>query len=97
MTTAAARHPIPPMMHELGRYWEQPDRSEIEVDGTHALMSPAAFYALSDYSSSNPSGVYEGKMWVRWRIGVGPLLCWYEALPLIPGRFLIKTRRILVV
>lgn len=92
----AARHPIPPMTHELGRYWEQPDRSEIEVDGTHALMSPAAFYALSDYSRSNPSGVYEGKMWRRLADGVW-FLCWFENEPLSTDWLLVKTRRILVV
>lgn len=60
-------HPnvIPPITHPLGQHWEQPNPSEIEIDDTHALMSRATFDALPEYSCSNPSGVYEGKMWKR--------------------------------
>lgn len=54
---------IPPMLHEMGRHWRQPDRSRITIDATHALMSQADFEALADYTTSQPSGVYEGKMW----------------------------------
>jgi hypothetical protein len=57
---------IPVITHESGRYWEQPDRSSLLVDDTHALMDKAAFEKLHDYSTSFPSGVYDGKMWKRW-------------------------------
>jgi hypothetical protein len=60
-----SREPIPRMTHPLSTAWGQPDRSEIEVDGTHALMSRTAFCALKEYSASQPTGVYEGKMWRR--------------------------------
>jgi len=79
---------IPPMTDPLGRYWKQPSPSRIALDETHALMDSATFNALEEYSSSIPSGVYEGKMWKRHdgafdaafvRSGGRPvwLLCWF--------------------
>lgn len=56
---------IPRMIHPLSAHWHQPDRSKIVIDRTHALMSRRTFDALHEYSCSNPSGVYEGKMWKR--------------------------------
>lgn len=59
---------IPPIVHPSGRYWDQPDRSEIMIDATHAIMSKATFDKLLNYTLSSPSGIYEGKMWKsqRW-------------------------------
>src|ERR1043165_9759166 len=54
---------IPPITHPLGEHWRQPDRSRILIDETHAVMDQATFDDLSEYSTSFPSGVYEGKMW----------------------------------
>lgn len=56
---------IPPITDPLGKYWKQPPADAIVLDDTHALMEQAAFDALLDYSSSIPSGVYDGKMWKR--------------------------------
>lgn len=86
--TVAVRNVIPPMTHPLGSHWKQPRTSEILLDDTHALMSRRTFDDLSEYSASNPSGVYEGKMWKRedgafdrefLARGGKPewLLCWY--------------------
>lgn len=83
-----ASEPIPLMTHPLGQHWDQPDRSAIVIDDTHALMTRATFYELHDYSASNPTGAYEGKMWRRHdgafdreflAQGGKPewLLCWY--------------------
>lgn len=69
-------HEIPPITDPLGRYWEQPSRDAILVDETHAAMAPRTFDQLSNYSATNPSGVYPGKMWRRQLMGVW-LLCWY--------------------
>lgn len=66
----------------------QPDRSEILIDDTHALMTMRTFEDLAEYSGTKPTGVYEGKMWRRhdgvfdYRFlasGGKPewLLCWY--------------------
>lgn len=54
------------MVHPLGRHWNQPPRADILIDETHAVMSEATLAKLSVYDHSQPSGVYEGKMWV-WR------------------------------
>lgn len=73
---------IPPVQHPMGRYWEQPDRRAIALDGTHALMELATFEALADYSGSIPSGVYPGKMWKCEGPG-----CWYlRWFGIVPGR-----------
>lgn len=71
---------IPPMAHELGRYWEQPPTDDIQIDDTHALMSQRTFCQLHEYSTSMPSGVYEGKMWRRgepWNAPRKWFLGWY--------------------
>jgi hypothetical protein len=56
---------IPEITNEMGRNWSQPSTSKILVDDTHALMDEATFKELAEYSSSIPSGVYDGKMWKR--------------------------------
>jgi len=100
-------HPIPPMTHELSRHWEQPRTAEIEIDDTHALMTRRTFENLAEYSATNPSGVYEGKMWRRedgafdykfLARGGKPvwLLCWY-GLSDKPGMVSNNSRKILVV
>jgi hypothetical protein len=83
-----AREVIPLMTDPLGKYWDQPARSEIELDDTHALMTIGTFRKLKCYSGSRPTGCYPGKMWKRhdgacdWNyIAAGGkpvwLLCWY--------------------
>lgn len=54
---------IPPITDPMGKYWEQPAVSELTIDDTHALMSKESFDRLSDYSRSQPTGCYPGKMW----------------------------------
>ena len=67
---------IPPMTHELGKYWRQPSQDSILVDDTHAVMDSTAFEKLAEYSSSMPSGVYPGKMWKALHHGRW-MLRWY--------------------
>lgn len=85
---ALKNHPIPPITNPLGRSWEQPSRLRIMVDEKMAVMTLRDFEELAEYSSSYPSGVYEGKMWRRHNgiydyeflhRGGKPewLLCWY--------------------
>jgi hypothetical protein len=64
---------IPPITDPLGKYWDQPDREEVLVDDRCALMSQNTFAKLMNYETSNPSGVYTGKMWRR-----GMTLCWFS-------------------
>lgn len=54
---------IPPITDPLGKHWQQPHRRFIELDNTHALMSEQTFKGLKEYSTSIPTGRYEGKMW----------------------------------
>jgi len=97
---------IPLMTHPLGRYWEQPDLSDVLIDNSHALLSPEQFEELSDYSCSIPTGVYEGKAWKRLngefdedfrRRGGVPewQLCWYGPSS-DPTKCSINVRTILV-
>lgn len=65
MARADALEIIPPITDPMGKHWDQPDRREILIDDTHAVMSLRSFNKLHEYSGSFPSGVYEGKMWKR--------------------------------
>ena len=94
------------MTHEMGRYWEQPNPSDIEVDGTHALMVKQTFDKLHEYSGTNPSGVYDGKMWKAERQIRQPngsykstgiwFLRWYSACE-DPTKCAINTRELIVI
>jgi hypothetical protein len=67
---------IPPITDPMGAHWKQPHRRYIELDETHALMSEQTFKGLMEYSSTFPSGTYEGKMWKAQR-GDKWFLAWY--------------------
>lgn len=54
---------IPEITHELGKHWEQPHRDMMMINDTEVYMRLGTFESLKDYSRSQPSGVYEGKMW----------------------------------
>lgn len=69
---------IPPITDEMGKYWEQPDPSKILIDDTHALMDKETFLALHDYSHSQPTGVYPGKMWRSGRKTVDGEVWWLK-------------------
>lgn len=91
---------LPAMTHPLGKRWRQPAAREILVDDEHALMTESSFNKLSEYNSSLPSGVYDGKMWRRRYItDTGECafsLCWYGPSN-HPGKCSINSRRILIV
>ncbi len=59
------KNTIPPVTHPYGKYWKQPPLDGILIDDTHALMSERDFASLAEYSATNPTGAYEGKMWRR--------------------------------
>jgi hypothetical protein len=105
--TFLMKNVIPPMTHELSRYWEQPLAAEILVDDVHALMTRATFDKLAEYSASNPTGAYEGKMWKRLdgefdeefkaHGGVPEwLLCWFGESQIGPGYVSNNHRKILL-
>ena len=66
---------IPLMTDPLGKYWKQPDPERIMVDDTHAMMNKETFWALSNYSTTRPTGVYPGKMW-RAHVPINPRQGW---------------------
>lgn len=97
---------IPTIANPLGVHWEQPSRAEIQIDDQFAVMCKRVFLELQEYSASNPTGVYEGKMWKRHdgahdteflAKGGKPiwLLCWYGPSG-NPGYCSINSRKIVV-
>lgn len=54
---------IPPMTHPLSKHWRQPDMAKVRIDDEFAYMDERAFWSLSDYSCSQPTGCYPGKAW----------------------------------
>lgn len=102
------KEPIPRMTHPLSSAWEQPDRSRITVDATHAMMSQKTFEELMEYSASQPTGAYEGKMWRREdgafdyefiARGGKPtwMLCWYGPSEKGPDWVKTNMREIIIV
>ena len=68
---------IPMMIDPLSTAWDQPDYKGILIDDESAVMSKDDFTKLKNYSHSQPSGVYAGKMWkIETRDGRW-ILCWY--------------------
>jgi len=67
---------IPNMVHPLSKHWDQPSRKDIAIDDMYALMGRESFQQLKRYSTSIPTGIYEGKMW-KARIGGKWFLRWF--------------------
>ena len=83
---------LPQMTHPLSRHWHQPSADEMAVYDDIAIMDRSTLERLANYSLTNPTGAYEGKMWRRCSSSymsmgllVSPvpvadtqwLLCWY--------------------
>lgn len=68
---------IPKMVHPLSKYWDQPYVSNVQLKGEYAEMTQHTCDSLKDYSTTYPSGAYEGKMWKRRRDKDSYFLCWY--------------------
>jgi uncharacterized protein (DUF3820 family) len=87
---------IPEMTEPLGRYWRQPaDIREAPMDDLHVLLTAQQFDGLPEYSSTYPSGTYDGKCWKR-QGDVEWYLCWYRPHSQ-PGKIGIGFRTILEV
>lgn len=104
MEKLESKEPIPLMTHPMSRYWDQPNRNEITIDATHALMSRKTFDLLHEYSRSIPTGAYEGKMWkaeLYKDVGSGIqtlkwFLRWYGFYPADPTQVSINQREIII-
>lgn len=71
-------HPIPPpdfMQNQI--MWCQPKREDILVDNQFAIMSQETFDQLMEYSTTNPIGIYDGKMWKSTGKFKNSFLKWY--------------------
>jgi len=68
------RWKIPRMDDPLGKHWRQPAnlRDRVGIYWNHVTISERDWFALSNYETANPSGVYPGKVWRR-----GKYLRWY--------------------
>lgn len=69
---------LPQITDPLGAYWDQPKSDQMAVYNDIAIMDQIAVDALLEYSTSIPTGTYEGKMW-KCRHPDGWQLCWYGA------------------
>jgi len=87
---------IPAMTDPLGRHWRQPyNIRQAPMDDTHVLLTPAQVNELMEYSSTYPSGTYDGKCWKAEQDNE-LYLCWYHPSP-NPGKIGIDYRLILEV
>jgi hypothetical protein len=87
---------IPDMTDDLGRYWQQPNRTEVTIDETHAVMGQDAYDKLMEYSRSKPTGVYPGRMWKAIAQDGTAYLCWYGIVPGNPDVCSTNHRQILI-
>lgn len=68
---------IPIMTDPLSVHWRQPhDIRQMPMDDTHVLLSSAQVKQLAEYSTSYPTGTYDGKCWKAQK-GKSWYLCWY--------------------
>jgi hypothetical protein len=88
---------IPDIVDPLGKHWNQPHKRFIEMDETHALMSEQTLKGLANYSCSNPTGCYEGKMWRREQNNGEWLLCWFENIPNNDTHCYTKSRILIII
>lgn len=100
-------NPVPPITDPLGSHWEQPDSNRFLFDDTHVLMTYADFMCLHEYSATQPSGVYPGKMWrrhdgfydERFLAGGGEpewVLRWFGVHPTEPEKYCSNHQRIIL-
>lgn len=87
------------MTHPLSIYWDQPEVDNILIDSDCAMISEDDFKKLHEYSTSIPTGMYEGKMW-KSKVVIKDeemwYLCWYEN-DMIPERVHINSRKLVVI
>jgi hypothetical protein len=62
-TVIPTRESIPPITDPMGRHWQQPDLTSLDISGDTVELTQREFDALMEYSTTLPSGVYPGKCW----------------------------------
>lgn len=94
------KNTIPPMTNSLGKHWVQPDPSGFVLDDDYVLMSKLDFDLLPDYTNSEPTGKYNGKMWkgqFKTTKGKKWFLAWCHDENEVSNLICISYREILVV
>lgn len=90
---------IPPMTDAHGKYWVQPDPRGFVLDDNYVLMEKLDFDLLPDYTNSEPTGKYNGKMWKgRFQTLKGEkwFLMWCHDENKLSNQIYISSREILV-
>lgn len=91
---------IPPMTHPWGIAWKQPDRNNLVLDDKYAVMYRRDFETLQDYTGSEPTGKYNGKMWKAQYNYCGNrkwYLCWCHDENTVSQEIYISYREILII
>ncbi|MYM65465.1 hypothetical protein GTP45_01280 [Pseudoduganella sp. FT55W] len=94
LAATAPTNDIPPMTDPLGLHWRQPaDIRSAPMDDEFVRLTSRQVAGLLEYSSSYPSGTYDGKCWLRDG-GAVQWLCWYGPHD-EPGKISIEYRAVL--
>jgi len=91
---------IPPITHPWGSSWVQPNPKNIIMDKDYAVMTERDFNLLPDYTASEPTGKYNGKMWkgeFNTSSGKKWYLCWCHDENTVSQEIYISYREILIV
>jgi len=65
MNSQNKKCPVPPITCELGKSWRQPNPHNFVWDDDCVAMSREDYERLHTYDCTDPTGIYEGKMWKR--------------------------------
>ena len=91
---------IPPMTHPWGKAWKQPDRNNLVLDDKYVMMYRRDFEMLPDYTGSEPTGKYNGKMWKAQYVSRDErkwYLCWCHDENTVSQEIYISYREILII
>ena len=83
-----------------GKAWKQPDRNNLVLDDKYAMMYRRDFEMLPDYTGSEPTGKYNGKMWKAQYVSRDNrkwYLCWCHDENTVSQEIYISYREILII
>lgn len=75
---------IPPMTHPWGRAWSQPDHSAWLFDDDCVVLPRSDYLLLGEYVTSQPTGVYPGKVWRSNDVFGRPVVRWFAEVEGLP-------------
>lgn len=87
---------IPEITDPMGKNWQHPaDIRDADMDSTFVRLTQRQVAGLLEYSSSFPTGTYDGKCWKRIERGV-PYLMWFSDHP-DPTKISLNNREISII